>query len=224
MTIREPEEPILSKAHAELLPHLIGALQRAYADACDARGRYPGANEMTFGTDVYHFAKHEIGGVGERTNLLKILQAEAPRFRFLSDGRTFACHKVGHHASDDIETSFPKARGAANMMTVQLDLPGVIAPPTAKEVRAAMKVVVAHMGNHEHGLCAVHFCLAAGDAEDETIRQWAHTECVWKRDAAEGTVGPTGGAGRPRKPVDPENELDGEPRRKDRKERGEETD
>src|ERR1022692_2397441 len=160
--------------------------------------------------------------VGQRTKLLEILEAEEPKFRFLSDKRIFACHKVGRRVSDDIETSFPKARGAANMMEMQLVLPGVLAAPTAKEVNSATKIVIAHMGNHEDGLCAVYLCLAAGEAEDETIRRWAHTECVWKREVADSTIDSTG-ASTPPKQVAPETEVDGEPRRKDRKGHGEGT-
>jgi hypothetical protein len=94
-------------------------LDRVYRDACDARAQFAGANEITFGTDIYQFAKYEVGQVAERTELLTILKEEEPKFRFGAGGRIFACHKVGTRADDDIRTSLPRARGAASMTALQ---------------------------------------------------------------------------------------------------------
>jgi hypothetical protein len=209
--------PLLTSAIGELGPVLVDILDRVYRDACDARAQFAGANEITFGTDIYQFAKYEVGQVAERTELLTILTEEEPKFRFGAGGRIFACHKVGTRADDDIRTSLPRARGAASMVEEQLVLPGVPLDLDPKALSSATRVVIAHMGNHEEGLCAVYLCIAGGDAEDEKIRGWTHTECLWKRDAQALAVS----AAKRSELVAPEREADAEPRRRHvRKESG----
>lgn len=73
------------------------------------------------------------------------------------------------------------------------------------------------MGNREEGLCGVYLCIAGGDAEDEKIRGWAHTECLWKRDEQALAMA----AAKHSERVAPEPEADAEPRRRHvRKESG----
>lgn len=215
-----PLERLLSEALAAQLPELLPALRRAYRDACDARAQFAGANEVTFGTEVYHFAKYEIGKVAERTKLVTILDDEEPKFRFGAGKYVLACHKVGRRADDDIHASFPRARGATSMVEEQMMLPGVLVAMDRKAVKAASRVVLAHMGNHEEGLCAVYLCIAAGGAEDEKIRGWAHAERIWKRDPAE--LAATEAPKTQTPPVEPEAEVDAQPRRRVRRKSGEE--
>jgi hypothetical protein len=53
--------PFLTSAIGELGPVLVDTLDRVYRDACDARAQFAGANEITFGTEIYQFAKYEFG-------------------------------------------------------------------------------------------------------------------------------------------------------------------
>lgn len=215
-----PLERLLSETLAAQIPLLLPALQRAYRDACDSRAQFAGANEVTFGTEVYHFAKHEIGQVAEQTKLVTILDDEEPKFRFGAAKYVLACHKVGRRADDDIHASFPRARGATSMVEEQMTLPGVVVAMDRKAVKAVTRVVLAHMGNHEEGLCAVYLCVAAGGAEDEKIRGWAHAECLWKRGPADAAAAETPKT--PTAPVAPEAEVDAQPRRRVGRKSGEE--
>ena len=53
----------LTASIGQLGPVLVAALERVYRDACDARAQFAGANEITFGTDIYQFAKYDLGQV-----------------------------------------------------------------------------------------------------------------------------------------------------------------
>ena len=72
------------------------------------------------------------------------------------------------------------------------------------DLKKARRLVVAHMGNHEDGLCAVYLCIGK-TADEEHIKEWAYTYCLWKRDAA--AVQPTDDA--PPKDLTPEETVVG---------------
>jgi hypothetical protein len=222
----QQQSAFLANKLQDALPYLVGALHRAYRDAADSRAQFAGANEVTFGTEVYQFGVYELNRVSKGTRLLEILNDEEPKFRFKIGDLIFACHKVGRRRDDDIAASFPRARGASSMVEPQLSLPGISVGLDGPALQKTTRVVVAHMGNHEEGLCAVYLCVASGDAEDEKIRGWAHSECIWKRGAPGALTPAETPAPMPRAPgltaahiPLPEAEMDAEPRRRTERKR-----
>jgi len=196
---------------ARLAGPLLSALRNAYDEACAQHGSYDGGNESTFGTNVYNFAIHEVNLAGENDPFVKVT-SRAPLFRFTAGAYELCCHKVGQSETDDIDTHFPNGKGATTMVA-SLMLPGFEeVGPDLKKVRC---LVVAHMGNHEDGLCAVYLCVGKS-ADEQHIREWAYTHCLWKRDAGGALPVESGGNAPPNLPPE-ETVEETEPRRKPRK-------
>jgi hypothetical protein len=188
--MKEHFEANFTRRTRKVVPVIVDSLGRAYASACEARATFAkaGANENTFGTDVYQFAKHEILAAAESSGVLAPYLDEPQRFRFEAEGFVYACHRVGKSEFDDIQECFPRGKGAASMIHEQPELPMPGLGPDPKLLAAASRVVVAHMGNHEDGLCAVYLCIAAGDAEDEKIKRWEFTKRIWVRSRRSATT------------------------------------
>ena len=158
---------------------LLRALRGAYGEACEQYGSYEGGNESTFGTNVYNFVIHELDLASKNDPFVEITK-RAPLFRFTAGAFELCCHRVGHSETDDIRTHFPNGKGATTMVSGQMSLGFNEAGPDLKEAR---RLVVAHMGNHEDGLCAVYLCIGK-TADEEHIKEWAYAHCIWKRDTA----------------------------------------
>lgn len=202
-------EPVFAKLASELERPLLKALRNAYVAACEQYAEYDGANGSTFGTNVYHFSNHELVLAAKTDPLLKITSHQPP-FRFTAGAYEFCCHRVGRSETDDIWTHFPNAKGATAMVSRQLPL-FADAGPDLKSVR---RLVVAHMGNHEDGVCAVYLCIGK-TADEEHIKEWAYTYCLWQRDGSAVATEPTSNL--PQNLTPEETVEEKEPRRKVRR-------
>lgn len=155
------------------------ALERAYDNACENHHPSRGSNEMTFGFDVYHFAVHELTSAAERSGGALRIISRFPTFRLGANDYELACHRVGTHADENIDTAFPNNDNAAcTMVQAQLWLPGV---DRAAGIEKARKVVIAHLGNPEDGLGAIHACIP-GKTVGDRIAGWAVTQRMWHSD------------------------------------------
>lgn len=43
-----------------------------------------------------------------------------------------------------------------------------------------LNLVLAHLGNHEDGACAIYLCVPISE-DNGRITQWEHTHLLWKR-------------------------------------------
>lgn len=176
---------------------MIVGLERAYATAREAHLPGRGANEVTFGFTLYHYAVHELSAeaesLGERMEVVR----RAPTFRLRVGDYVAACHRVGSSESDPIEASFPGNDSAAPaMVETQLWLNGI-----DDGLFEARNLVLAHMGNTTDGLCAAYLCIPRRIEKDRIV-EWAHTDCIWRRGAGQmGTAGPAPSTPPPPEPV-----------------------
>ena len=152
------------------------ALTRAYDSACESHLPSRGSNEMTFGFNVYHFAVHELTIAAERSGGALRVMSLRPVFRLGANDYELACHRVGTHADQNIDTAFPNNDNAAcTMVQAQLWLPGI---DRSAGIEQARKVVIAHLGNPDDGLGAIYACIP-GRTVGDRITGWAWTHRIW---------------------------------------------
>lgn len=152
---------------------LLDCLEKGYATAQhgykEAQSR--GANQYTFGYDLYHYVVHEIkeGIQADPLGFQVVPEKNALLFRLKLGEFTLGCHRVGRTEADDINTHFPNNGGAILHMVPNPYLPGLL-----PEVNQLRNVVLAHMGNPDDGLCAAYLCFPI-QAEGGHISQWAYS-------------------------------------------------
>jgi len=155
---------------------LVAALVRAYDTACEHHVPDEGADEQTFGFNLYKFTVHQVCRAIETSDCGLSLAERRPRFRFRVGDYELACHSVGSSEHQNIETSFPGNDGAVGeMVEEQLWLTGV---PKAQGVERARKLILAHLGDPEGGLRAVYLCVP-GRLKHGKIVEWQYTLALW---------------------------------------------
>lgn len=168
---------------------IVHVLDEAYQEAGIRYDEEIGCNGFTFGTDLYQFAKFRFQGNGERAAAPIMLGETSSELELrLRVGHfTVACHRVGGSASEDIADCFPSSSGGpgrlARLNAVQLELD--LGDGGGQPLPA--NVVVAHLGNPDHGLEAVYLAIPFGVSEAGKINGWAYTELMWRWDG-EGAV------------------------------------
>lgn len=155
---------------------LLAALQRGYRTAQEHHDPDRGGNESTFGYSLYHFNVHELTqAAASNPSLGMEVVFENQAFRLRAGKYLVACHRVGQFATDDIWTRFPENNGAAHRLVRRQGwLPGM-----EPRIDAARSIVLAHLGNTDTGLEALHLCIPV--AEDESrITEWGFAQEVWR--------------------------------------------
>jgi hypothetical protein len=154
---------------------LVHALAPAYELASDHFDESQGSDNQLFGFEVYKFGSFQLEKLAERKPQLGLEVISAhPIFRLGINGYELASHRVGSHASDDINHAFPGNDGAVlNMVESFL--------PFDQLVERASRLVLAHLGNHEDGLTALYVCIPAAH-DGEHITGWAYTHRLWVAD------------------------------------------
>ncbi len=193
---------------------LVGALARAYHAVARAHRLHPGFNERTFGFSVYEVGVHELSSIAEENaDRLRVKWIEQA-FRLIAGPYEVAYHKVGHSAHDDIRVSFPNNEGAVTSMVLASYLPGL-----EPDLSQATRVVLAHMGNPEEGLCAAYLCIPIGHDAAGRINEWGFTYEIFRK-AGDGQSGSSESTGAPDFPPDEVIEqLRVTPRKRERKPR-----
>ena len=158
---------------------LLNCLEKGYATAQHTykEAQSGGANQYTFGYDLYHYVVHEIkeGIQADPSGFQIVPERNALLFRLKLGEFTLACHRVGRTEADDISTHFPNNNGAILHMVPHQYLPGLV-----PEVNQLRNVVLAHMGNPDDGLCAAYLCFPI-KAEGERIIKWGYTHELHRR-------------------------------------------
>lgn len=189
---------------------LVAALRRAYDTTCEHHVPDDGSTEQMFGFNLYGFAVHQLVHSAESSDGLIEVKSRQPTFRLAANGYEIACHRVGHQASEDILTCFPKNEGAVHKMhEVQLWLPQV-----DLQLEKARKLVLAHLGNDQDGFEAAYLCFPGSTAK-QRITSWAHAHPLWVKDQ---NVSPTSAAASDRVPEERIEEAT--PRRRSKKDVG----
>lgn len=153
---------------------LQAALRRAYDSACEQHDPARGFNEQTFGYSLYHCAAFELGVEADRLGAEVEVEAGRPSFRLRIGEYRLGCHRVGQNAAQNIERCFPgNESGAPALIEEQLWLPGM-----EPRVHDARNLILAHLGNTEHGLEAVYLCIPSREEKDK-IAEWGYTHCLW---------------------------------------------
>jgi hypothetical protein len=162
--------------------HLLPALRRGYATACEQYDDERGNTSRTFGYNLYYVAGFEIASESEKSNGRLIVESTDPRYEFKVGPFNLACHRVGRNAEDSIWVSFPHNYGpSAGLYYQQLTLP--------LNIELTDNVVLAHMGNPKQGLTAVYLCIPQRVSRG-TIKQWGYAQQVWVAEST-GEVVPT---------------------------------
>lgn len=164
----------------EIKAAIVAAVLRAYDIVLERHDESLGYDAHTFGYNVYYIGKFQLsrcceksGGKLARVDELKTL------FRFKGGEYTLGFYKVGHSANTNIWGAFPTSDNGA--MTVntdgQLMLLG-IEDAMMDRVDDLRYVVVAHLGNPRHGLCAVYLCIPVL-TESGKIKRWGYAEPIY---------------------------------------------
>lgn len=152
-----------------LLLKLVNLIDEGYDNAGDNFRKDVGSDARTFGLDVYTFSWFQL----RESKLLEITAQEPYWFNLV--GASVACHRVGSNFKRGIEASFPRDRkGWPPTVCRQLDMFG-----TPGELTLSNTLVLAHVGDQNTGLLAVHLCRPLVD-QDGYLERWIETRCLWK--------------------------------------------
>ncbi|MGE0789763.1 MAG: hypothetical protein AB7S26_29085 [Sandaracinaceae bacterium] len=171
---------------AEVIDLIKEAFDLAYDDASedyDPDGK--GSDLFLFGSSIFTFARHQlIRLIEERGSELGMgVITKRPHFVFRVGRFRASFYRVGERASESIATSLPRnRRGAPNMVDPQLVLPGEEFEPKPRDVRDARNLIIAHHGNPDDGLQAVHACVGIRNEDESTVREWAFARAIWVAD------------------------------------------
>lgn len=103
-----------------------------------------------------------------------------PRFVFAVGRFRASFYRVGERAGESISTSLPRnRRGAPDMVEPQLVLPGEQFQPRPADVRDARNLIIAHHGNPDDGLQALHACVGVRNQDESLVRGWAFARAIW---------------------------------------------
>lgn len=160
------------------------AFERAYDDACedyDPDGK--GADAFLFGSTIYTYARHRlVQEIEARGSELEMeLLSLRPRFVFRVGRFEVSFYRVGERADESIETSLPRNRkGAPQMVEPELVLPGLEDYlHHVPDVHGVSRLLLAHHGNPDDGLQALHVCIPIRFGDEQLIRQWAFARQLW---------------------------------------------
>ncbi|WP_437480660.1 hypothetical protein WME75_36025 [Sorangium sp. So ce1014] len=155
----------------------VAALKRAYDTTCEHHVADRGSNEQMFGFNLYGFAVHELIKEAKDSGSSIKLASRNPTFRLKVNEYEIACHRVGHHATEDIMKCLPKNEGAVSKMhEIQLWLRGL-----DLGLDKARKLVLGHLGNNEDGFEAAYLCFP-GTTKGKRITSWAYAHPIWVKD------------------------------------------
>ena len=164
---------------------LVDAHRTAYDRAALHYSPDDGADTQLFGFTNYKYIKHRLLKLPRCPDLGLELRSAHPSFRLGLGPFTLASYPCGQSGEQSIEDSFPNNEAGApaladlNQLCLELDFSQAV--PRA--------LVLAHFGNPEHGLEALHLA-APGSKEDGRISAWSWTRELWRwsgSDAAEPT-------------------------------------
>jgi hypothetical protein len=194
---------------------IVAGVQRAYDIVQERHDEDLGYNAHTFGHDVYHIGRHQLGLCCEKSGgkLARVEELKAI-FRFQGGEYTLGFYKVGRSAETNIWEAFPTSdNGTMSVNTEgQLVLLGLEAE-VMDRVDDLRYVVVAHLGNPRDGLCAVYLCIPVR-AENGKITGWGYAECIYKAQQGNRSIRPTAPAMPPPEhqisPVAPEEVPEGD--------------
>ncbi len=159
---------------------LVDAHRTAYARAALHYSPEDGADMQLFGFTNYKYIKHRLLKLPRCSDLGLQLRSAHPSFRLGLGPFTLASYPCGHSGEQSIEDSFPNNEAGApaladlNQLCLELDFSQAV--PRA--------LVLAHFGNPEHGLEALHLA-APGSKEDGRISAWSWTRELWRWSGSE---------------------------------------
>lgn len=179
---KNPSNEFLVTFNNIVCNELIEALDTAYMDAVEVYRPECGSNALTFGVDVYAFACKRLGGIAEEEGSDVLLQSRGPSFRFRVGEFELGCHKVGRSAQEDIWNSFPGNRGGVRTLIENQESFEFV----KDEEVSGKKFILAHMGNHEDGLCAAYICQPKRLDKNGQVAEWEFVYELWKRGQGDG--------------------------------------
>jgi hypothetical protein len=157
----------------------VGALVEAHRSAYDRAALHhspeDGADAQLFGFTNYKYITHRLVQLPPRLELGFELRSAHPALRLGLGPFTLGSYPCGSSGDQDIWESFPNNDAGApaladlNQLCLALDFSQAV--PRA--------LVLAHFGNPEHGLEAIHLA-APGSKEDGRISGWSWTRELWR--------------------------------------------
>lgn len=159
---------------------IVAAVRRAYNIVQERHEEDLGYDAHTFGHNVYRIGRFQLGRCCEESGG-KLARVEELKtlFRFQGGDYTLGFYKVGHSADTNIWEAFPTSDNGAMSVNAegQLVLLG-LEDAMMDRVDNLRYVVVAHLGNPTHGLCAVYLCIPVR-TESGKITRWGYVEPIY---------------------------------------------
>lgn len=169
-----PPTKFFTTFNDEVLPLLLEAVAGAYNEAGECYAIAPNADANTYGTDLYRFAGHRLTRMaGQHPELMSVVR-EHPSFIHRVGDYELICHRVAKEASANIWNSFPNPNTEGVQRGVALFLPGL--EPNLNEVT---RLVLAHIGNQEDGLCAAYICFPLANASGGI--EWGYVQELYRK-------------------------------------------
>jgi hypothetical protein len=180
----EPGVEFYQTFNQNVRDRLLDALRRAYATAYEGRlSEELGYTEQMFGFCLSGFCGHELTAEIETAGQPFRLIPQGNTFRFQVGDFIVGCYKAGRTERDNIYQSFPNNdTGIQTLSNDEAWLPGL-------EPKLLPKLVLAHLGNSEDGICAVYLC-APKRFESGCVAEWAFAEELWRREGEELPLAP----------------------------------
>lgn len=160
-------------------PERVGAVVEAHRSAYDRAALHyspeDGADTQLFGFTNYKYISKRLLRLPEHPELGFDLRSAHPSLRLGLGPFTLGSYPCGSSGDQDIWDSFPNNDAGApaladlNQLCLELDFSQAV--PRA--------LVLAHFGNPEHGLEAIHLA-APGSKEDGRISGWSWTRELWR--------------------------------------------
>ena len=169
-----PPAKFFTSFNDEVLPLLLEAVAGAYNEAGECYAIAPNADANTYGTELYRFAGHRLTRVaGQHPELISVVR-EHPSFTHRVGDYELICHRVAKEASANIWNSFPNPNTEGIQKGATLFLPGL-----EPNLDGVTRLVLAHIGNQEEGLCAVYICFPLANASGGI--EWGHVQELYRK-------------------------------------------
>jgi hypothetical protein len=181
--VKTPEPPPFSR---EVLDAYIGVIAQAYEANGDRIDPDLGHNEGSFRYLLYQTITHLLPGAMRGLDVRIVLDNSVFVIREGAFG--LRSYPIGTSEFDNPWQSFPSNRGGAPAAAALNQMQIAMFPEETlhgEKIGIGTEYILGHCGTSMTGLRAVHLCLPVGFSYDETVRQWAQVNTIYRADSNE---------------------------------------
>jgi len=174
----------------EVLDVYVGVIRQAYEANGDRIDPDLGHTEGSFRYLLYQTITNFLPGAMREFDDTRIEQDNSV-FVVRQGAFGLRAYPIGTSEFDDPWTSFPSNRGGAPAAAAQNQIQMAMFPEATLHPESAgrgTEYILGHCGTSITGLRAVHLCLPVGSRSDETVRQWATVQTIYRAGTDDGSL------------------------------------